>query len=106
MPDWFTVEKIDPQTFAINEYKHWEETHCYLLCGRKRALLIDTDLGVANIKKIVENLTDSPVMSVVTHAHWDHIGGLRYFDNITVHEFEKDWLSGIFRCLCKLSKTI
>lgn len=35
MPDWFTVEKIDPQTFAISEYKHWEETHCYLLCDGK-----------------------------------------------------------------------
>ena len=30
----FTVEKLDPQTFAISEYKHWEETHCYLLCGQ------------------------------------------------------------------------
>ena len=96
MSDWFTVEKIDAQTFAISEYKHWEETHCYLLCGRERALLIDTGLGVANIKKIVENLTDLPVMAVVTHAHWDHIGGLRYFDNIAVHEFEKDWLFGHF----------
>ena len=30
--NWFTVEKIDAQTFAISEYKHWEETHCYLRC--------------------------------------------------------------------------
>lgn len=96
MSDWFTVEKIDAQTFAISEYKHWEEKHCYLLCGREGALLIDMGLGVANIKKIVENLTDLPVMAVVTHAHWDHIGGLRYFDNIAVHEFEKDWLFGHF----------
>ena len=36
MNDWFTVEKIDSQTFAISEYKHWEETHCYLLCGNDR----------------------------------------------------------------------
>ena len=26
--DWFTVEQIDQDTFAISEYKHWEETHC------------------------------------------------------------------------------
>lgn len=37
MNDWFTVEQIDAQTFAISEYKHWEETHCYLLCGNHRA---------------------------------------------------------------------
>ena len=34
-----------------------EETHCYLLCGTKRALLIDTGLGVANIKEVVDKLT-------------------------------------------------
>ncbi len=93
MNDWFTVEEIDAQTFAISEYKHWEETHCYLLCGQETALLIDTGLGVSNIKKIVDSLTDLPVMAVTTHVHWDHIGGHRYFDNIAVHELEQDWLS-------------
>lgn len=52
MSNWFTVEKIDGDTFAISEYKHWEETHCYLVCGTQRAILIDTGLGVANIKAI------------------------------------------------------
>ena len=42
MEDWFTVEKIDCDTFAISEYKHWEETHSYLLCGTDQAVLIDT----------------------------------------------------------------
>ena len=26
MKDWFTVEKIDEDTYAISEYQHWEET--------------------------------------------------------------------------------
>lgn len=51
--DWFTIEEIDNDTFAISEYKHWEETHCYLLCGMKKAVLIDTGLGVSDIKKAV-----------------------------------------------------
>lgn len=93
MNDWFTVEKIDSQTFVISEYKHWEETHCYLLCGQKSAVLIDTGLGISNIKEIVDSLTILPVMAITTHVHWDHIGGHRYFDNIAVHETEKDWLS-------------
>lgn len=37
MADWFTVEAIDKDTFAISEYKHWEETHCYLICGAEKA---------------------------------------------------------------------
>ncbi|MDE7204807.1 MAG: MBL fold metallo-hydrolase [Lachnospiraceae bacterium] len=93
MTDWFTVEAIDNDTFAISEYKHWEETHCYLLCGTEKAILIDTGLGVANIKNVVESLTTLPVVVVTTHVHWDHIGGHKYFENIAVHEAEKDWLS-------------
>ena len=30
MDNWFTIEQIDRDTFSISEYKHWEETHCYL----------------------------------------------------------------------------
>lgn len=93
MDDWFTVEKIDSHTFAISEYMHWEETHCYLLCGQERALLIDTGLGVSNIREIIDDLTHLPIMVVSTHAHWDHIGGHRYFDDIAIHEAETEWLS-------------
>lgn len=41
MENWFTVENIDNDTFAISEYQHWEETHCYLVCGTQKAVLID-----------------------------------------------------------------
>lgn len=94
--DWFTVEEIDQDTFAISEYKHWERTHCYLLCGTEKALLIDTGLGIQNIKKVVDQLTNLPVQVVTTHVHWDHIGGHQYFDQIAVFEGEEKWLSGHF----------
>ncbi|MCM1097342.1 MAG: MBL fold metallo-hydrolase [Ruminococcus flavefaciens] len=93
MPDWFTVETIDKDTFAISEYGHWEETHCYLLCGTEKAILIDTGLGVADIKSIVDSLTFLPVTVVTTHVHWDHIGGHKYFGDIAVHGAERDWLT-------------
>lgn len=91
--NWFTIEKVDEDTFVISEPKHWEETHCYLLCGTKKALLIDTGLGVSNIKKVVDGLTTLPIEVATTHAHWDHIGGHKYFDSLALHEAEKDWLS-------------
>lgn len=96
MTDWFTVEKVDADTYAISEYKHWEETHCYLVCGRERAVVIDTGLGVANLREVVDSLTALPVMAVTTHVHWDHIGGHWHFENIAVHEAERDWLAGHF----------
>lgn len=94
--NWFTVEPIDKDTFAISEWKHWEETHCYLLCGSDRALLIDTGLGVSDIKQVVDSLTSLPIQVVTTHVHWDHIGGHAHFRDIAVHESEEQWLDGHF----------
>lgn len=96
MADWFTVERIDGDTYAISEYGHWEQTHCYLLCGTEHAALIDTGLGVANIKRVVEKLTALPVTVLTTHVHWDHIGGHGYFKDFAVHEREADWITGRF----------
>ena len=96
MKNWFTVDQIDPDTFIISEYRHWEETHCYLLNGDKRSLLIDTGLGICNIYEEVIKLTDKPVTAVATHVHWDHIGGHKYFPDFYAHAAELDWLNGQF----------
>jgi len=57
MNNWFTINQIDENTFIISEYRHWEETHCYLLTGSERSLLIDTGLGIKNIYNEVVKLT-------------------------------------------------
>ena len=93
---WFTINQIDSHTFIISEYRHWEETHCYLLEGDERALLIDTGLGICNIAQEVKKLTDKPVTAVATHIHWDHIGGHKYYPDFYAHEEELNWLSGGF----------
>lgn len=93
---WFTVERIDCDTYAISEYGHWEETHSYLLCGSERAVLIDTGLGVADIRAVVERLTGLPVLVLTTHVHWDHIGGHQFFPEFAVHEAEAGWISEKF----------
>lgn len=96
MKPWFTIEKIDDSTHIISEYRHWEETHCYLLEGDGRALLIDTGLGICDISAEVKKLTDKPVTAVATHIHWDHIGGHKYFPDFYAHEAELNWLNGGF----------
>lgn len=96
MNDWFTIEQIDKDTFSISEYRHWEESHSYLLNGDKYSLLIDTGLGIENILEQVQKLTDKPVIAVATHIHWDHIGGHKYFPKFYAHEAELGWLNGEF----------
>lgn len=92
MSDWFTIEKIDDGTYAVSEYGHWQKVHCFLLIGRTYALLIDTGLGIGNIKTEVGLLTGLPVKVVTTHVHWDHIGGHGLFSDIYVHTDDAGWL--------------
>lgn len=96
MDDWFTIDRIDADTYIISEYRHWEETHCYLLNGSKRSLLIDTGLGICNIYNEVIKLTNKPVTAIATHIHWDHIGGHKYFPDFYAHAEELAWLDGGF----------
>ena len=89
---WFTVHQIDHHTFAISEYGHWEKVHSYLLLGEKKAALIDTGLGIDNIKRITDQLTDLPIIVLTTHVHWDHIGSHGAYEHLYVHKDEEDWL--------------
>ena len=96
MENWFTVEQLNKDTFVLSEWRHWEKTHCYLLLGKERALLIDTGLGIGDLQTQVQRLTNLPVLVVSTHVHWDHIGGHRQFAQHGVHPLEQDWLQGHF----------
>lgn len=69
MKPWFTIENLDDCTHIISEYRHWEETHCYLIEGDERTLLIDTGLGICDISSEVKKLTNKPVTAVATHIH-------------------------------------
>ena len=90
--NWFDIEKIDDETFAISEHGHWEDFNAYLIISGAEACLIDTGMGVGNIKEVCEKLTKNKIKVITTHTHWDHIGGHQHFDEIYVHQAEVDWL--------------
>lgn len=90
--EWFTVEPIDERTFALSEYGQWMKLHSFLFIGEAKAALIDTGLGIANIRTVVESLTDLPVTVITTHSHWDHTGGHNLFTEILIHELERNRL--------------
>lgn len=50
------MEAIGADTYAISEYDHWDEPHCYLLNGDRASLLIDTGLGVGQIAAVAAGL--------------------------------------------------
>lgn len=57
----------------------------YLVIGEEKALLIDSGFGLGSLKKIVEGLTDKPIILVNTHGHPDHGGGNAEFGAPLLH---------------------
>lgn len=91
------IEPIRSDTIAISEYGHYEETHSYLLLGEDASLLIDSGLGISNIREITDAYVNFENLHVIaTHAHWDHIGGHTYYKNVYVHKNETSWLVNQF----------
>ncbi|MDR0386620.1 MAG: MBL fold metallo-hydrolase [Treponema sp.] len=79
---FFTTREIAPRTTAIiglgNEL-------CYLVEGNSKALLIDSLIGVGNLRAFCRELTDLPLTLVNTHGHVDHTGGNFDFDECYIH---------------------
>ncbi|MCW2601566.1 MAG: hypothetical protein JWM02_3395 [Frankiales bacterium] len=80
---WFATTRINEDTYLIGEPPH---VNNYLIIGRERAVLFDTGMGIANIRQVVEELTDRDVLVVNSHYHFDHIGGNALFSDIAIHE--------------------
>ena len=89
---WFAVRLVEPDVFVIEEPFHVESVKSYLIVGAERAILLDTGTGAGDMRALVDELTDLPVVVVNSHAHWDHIGGNRQFDEIWIHEAEAEAL--------------
>lgn len=76
---WFSVYQVKPDVYAIYEPRHFQEVISFLILGSRRALLLDTGLGIGDIKKVVDALYQGELLVVNTHSHFDHIGGNHQF---------------------------
>ncbi|MEL7186166.1 MAG: MBL fold metallo-hydrolase, partial [Pseudomonadota bacterium] len=72
--DYFTIQQIAPDTFAIGEPRYLQQTYSYLIIGRERALMFDGGPGIHNIKLVAQSLTDKPITFLPSHLHYDHVG--------------------------------
>ena len=117
--NWFKVYNVGENVFAIVEPYNFEEAICYLILGKKKALLFDTGIGVDSISNIVKELTILPIVVANSHSHYDHIGGNHEFNNVLAfrsnftlkhakegwnHEAVKHEVTQEAICLEKLSK--
>ncbi|MBV9637284.1 MAG: MBL fold metallo-hydrolase [Methylobacteriaceae bacterium] len=52
------------------------------------ALLIDTGTGVAPLAPLVSALSNRRLICLLTHSHYDHIGGAHEFADRCIHAAE------------------
>jgi glyoxylase-like metal-dependent hydrolase (beta-lactamase superfamily II) len=81
--EWFVVKDLGDGIHLLAEPPH---VNSFLITGTKRAVLFDTGLGVANIRKVAEQITDLDILVVNSHYHFDHSGGNHLFSEIAIHE--------------------
>lgn len=86
----FRVEKVTDRVTRI--YAVCTEL-MYLVEGDERAALIDTGSGFGSLKKVVEGLTDKPVIVLLTHGHTDHAMGAAEFDVVYMNH-KDDYIYG------------
>lgn len=79
----FTLQQVSKDVWAIDEFGI---DIMYLVIGTKRALLIDTGIGIGNIRAVVETMTRLPYDVVNTHHHYDHAGGNGRFSMVYAHK--------------------
>jgi glyoxylase-like metal-dependent hydrolase (beta-lactamase superfamily II) len=80
--DWFDVRPLADGVWLLAEPGH---VNSYLISGSDHAVLMDTGLGVADIRTVAEGLTGKPLVVVNSHHHFDHTGGNDLFENIAIH---------------------
>jgi glyoxylase-like metal-dependent hydrolase (beta-lactamase superfamily II) len=82
--DWFEVYRLTEDTYAIYEPYQFQEAISYLVLGEQRAALVDTGNGIGDIHAVVSELTDLPVIVLLTHEHPDHYGGASAFEEVAL----------------------
>ncbi len=86
--EWHMVAKLDDGITRLTEL-HVDpmlESNVWHVRGREADLVVDTANGIGPLRPALAHLTeDRPVVAVVTHGHFDHVGGLREFEDRRGH---------------------
>lgn len=82
----YAVEEIRPSVYAIDTDAG---ESLYLVCGREKAVLIDTGSSVQPPAPVIDALwKNGPVELVLTHAHFDHMYHAGAWAAVSLHEKE------------------
>jgi glyoxylase-like metal-dependent hydrolase (beta-lactamase superfamily II) len=91
---WFTVDEIEHGIFRITEphCHRLVRANCYVVTGGDRDILVDSCLGVAPLRPLLQSLSKKPLIVFTTHTHADHVGSHPEFRDadVLVHASEAE----------------
>lgn len=82
--DWYTITKIDENTYATGEPRYWQKNYCYLIISDARGILWDSGPGVRGITPVVKSLASLPITVALSHSHYDHFGNNHRFKSVAL----------------------
>ena len=83
----YPMVQFKKNTWEIDEF---DCASVFLLEGTEKAMLIDCGMGIGDLRGAVEQITDKPLIVVITHGHIDHTGNACQFDEIWIHPKDQD----------------
>jgi glyoxylase-like metal-dependent hydrolase (beta-lactamase superfamily II) len=93
--NWFDRETLPDGITRLTEpyVDPFARCNVWHVRGRDRDLLIDTGLGVASLREAAADLFGHAVTAVLTHSHFDHVGGAYEFPSRVAHAREVEELA-------------
>lgn len=92
---WYGLTSLDDRTWCLTE-PHVHpifSANIFLVLGREADLLIDSGMGIAPLRPVVDGIRPDPMKPVIlftTHAHVDHIGAAHEFETRLAHPLEAE----------------
>lgn len=83
----YPMVQFKKDTWEIDEF---DNASIFLLVGTEKAMVIDTGMGIGDLRGAIEMITDKPLICVISHGHVDHTGNCRQFEEVWIHPADAD----------------
>jgi glyoxylase-like metal-dependent hydrolase (beta-lactamase superfamily II) len=95
LDQWFEITVFENDVVRLREPNVGPLDSCniWLVKGSKASLLIDTGIGVAPLAPLIAKFATGRLICLLTHSHYDHIGGAHEFADRHIHAAEAEALA-------------
>jgi len=89
-----SITKLEKDMWVVETS---DKTTMYIIEGTQKAMLIDTGTKCEKLDEVIRTITKKPLYIVLTHAHSDHAGNIKYFKEIYLHPADTVLLSKSYK---------